>query len=95
MTHVIAEPCIGTCDTSCVEVCPSNSIHGPNDPEGAGAEVADLDSKEGKQLFINPDECIDCGVCATECPVEAIYPEDELPEKWESFKDKNAAFFGE
>jgi ferredoxin len=31
-------------------------------------------------LYIDPDECIDCGACVPECPVEAIYPEDELPE---------------
>ena len=31
-------------------------------------------------LYIDPDECIDCGACVPECPVEAIYPEDELPD---------------
>ena len=31
-------------------------------------------------LYIDPDECIDCGACVPECPVEAIYPEDEVPE---------------
>lgn len=41
-------------------------------------------------LAINPDECIDCGACVPECPVEAIYDEDELPEKWEKYKDINA-----
>jgi ferredoxin len=29
---------------------------------------------------INPDDCIDCGSCVAECPVEAIYPENEMPE---------------
>lgn len=33
-------------------------------------------------LVINPDECIDCALCEPECPVNAIYPEDELPEKF-------------
>jgi ferredoxin len=47
----------------------------------------------GDQFVINPDECIDCGACQPECPVEAIFPEDELPEKWAAFKDKNANFF--
>ena len=33
------------------------------------------------QLVIDPDECIDCSACVAECPVEAIYAEDELPEE--------------
>ena len=33
-----------------------------------------------EMLYIDPDECIDCGACVPECPVEAIYPEDELPD---------------
>ena len=36
-------------------------------------------------LVINPDECIDCGVCEPECPVNAIYSEDDLPEKFQPF----------
>ena len=39
MTYIIAEPCVGTCDTACVDVCPVDCIHGPFDKEGAGAEV--------------------------------------------------------
>ena len=35
-------------------------------------------------LVIDPEECIDCGACEPECPVEAIFPEDALPEKWRS-----------
>ena len=41
-------------------------------------------------LVIHPDECIDCGACVPECPVEAIFSEDELPEKWSEYKDLNA-----
>jgi NAD-dependent dihydropyrimidine dehydrogenase PreA subunit len=37
-----------------------------------------------EQMYINPEECIDCGACEPECPVEAIYPEDEVPEKWKN-----------
>ena len=43
-------------------------------------------------LVIDPEECIDCGACEPECPVEAIFPEDALPEKWEPFVRINAAF---
>jgi len=41
-------------------------------------------------LVIHPDECIDCGACLPECPVEAIFDEDELPEAWDEYKDLNA-----
>ena len=43
-------------------------------------------------LVIDPDECIDCTLCEPECPVEAIFPEDALPEKWEPFVKINYAF---
>ena len=43
-------------------------------------------------MVIDPEECIDCGACEPECPVEAIFPEDALPEKWEPFVKINYAF---
>jgi len=43
-------------------------------------------------LIIDPEECIDCGACEPECPVEAIFPEDALPEKWSPFVKINYAF---
>lgn len=36
-------------------------------------------------LVIHPDECIDCGLCEPECPVNAIYVEDDLPDKYKEF----------
>ena len=45
-----------------------------------------------RMLIIDPDECIDCGACEPECPVEAIYPEDALPDKWEPFVKINYAY---
>ncbi len=62
MTYVIAEPCIDVMDQSCVSVCPVDCIH--------------FDQGTDRMLFIDPDECIDCGACEPECPVNAIYPED-------------------
>jgi NAD-dependent dihydropyrimidine dehydrogenase PreA subunit len=51
---------------------------------------------EGERaLYIHPDECVDCGACEPVCPVEAIYYEDDLPEKWSVFQADNAAFFTE
>ncbi len=46
----------------------------------------------GRMLVIDPEECIDCGACEPECPVEAIYPEDALPAKWEKFTAINATW---
>ncbi|OAI48719.1 ferredoxin [Gammaproteobacteria bacterium SCGC AG-212-F23] len=40
-------------------------------------------------LAINPDECIDCALCETECPVDAIYSQDDLPEKYKAFLEIN------
>lgn len=45
----------------------------------------------GRMLVIDPDECIDCGACEPECPVEAINSEDALPNKWAEFTPINAA----
>ncbi len=84
MAMVICEPCIGVKDQACVEVCPVECIHPSKDEDG----FDDVD-----QLFINPDECIECGACQAECPVEAIYHEDEVPDEWQSFVEKNAKYF--
>ncbi|MRH77259.1 DUF3470 domain-containing protein [Spiribacter sp. C176] len=43
-----------------------------------------------RSLVIDPAVCIDCAVCVPECPVEAIYPEDELPADQEEFIEINA-----
>jgi ferredoxin len=45
-----------------------------------------------RMLVIDPEECIDCGACEPECPVEAIFPEDALPAKWQQFTRINAAY---
>jgi ferredoxin len=85
MPYVIAEPCSGCKDRACVTVCPTDCIH-----EGT-IEVA---GRVYDQLFIDAYECIDCGICAMQCPVDAIFPEDELPEKWREYAGINATFFG-
>lgn len=75
MTFVITQPCIGTTDQSCVEVCPVDCIH-----------------DVGQMLVVDPGECIDCGACESECPVEAIFVEDAVPEDQRPFIAINAAF---
>ncbi len=47
--------------------------------------------REGENfLVIDPEECIDCGACVPECPVEAIFEEDEVPNKWVEYIELNA-----
>jgi ferredoxin len=46
--------------------------------------------QDERQLYIDPQECIDCGACLPECPVEAIFPETEVPARWSSFVELNA-----
>ena len=71
MTYVIAEPCIDVLDVSCVSVCPVDCIH--------------YDEGIDRKLFIDPNECIDCGACEPECPVNAIFPEESLPPEWANY----------
>ncbi|MDA8346170.1 MAG: ferredoxin family protein [Thermaerobacter sp.] len=78
MAYVIAEPCIGVKDKSCVDVCPVDCIHGTDDDE---------------QLYINPDDCINCGACEAVCPVNAIFEEAMLPDAWLGYKEKNRAYY--
>jgi len=84
MAYVITQPCIGVKDGACVSVCPVDVIH----PTPQEAEYAAAD-----QLFINPTDCIDCGVCVDACPVNAIFAEQDVPAQWQSFIEKNAAHF--
>ncbi len=78
MAYVITSPCIGVKDASCVAVCPTDCIH---------------TTPEADQYYIDPDNCIDCGACIGECPVLAIFAEDEVPADQEHFIQINSAFF--
>ncbi|MGI9490410.1 MAG: ferredoxin [Geminicoccaceae bacterium] len=49
----------------------------------------------GRMYYIQPDECVNCGICVSVCPVEAIFDERVLPEKWQRFISINRDFFGE
>jgi ferredoxin len=55
-------------------------------------EVCPVDCfhEDKTMLVIDPEECIDCGACVPECPVEAIYEEDDVPEQWQSYIQLNA-----
>ena len=84
MAYVIAEPCIGTKDTACVDVCPVDCIHPRKD---------EPQHESAPQLYINPTECIDCGACVPVCPVTAIFALEDLPEKWQSFTPVNSEYY--
>jgi NAD-dependent dihydropyrimidine dehydrogenase PreA subunit len=84
MAYVIAEPCINTKDTACVDVCPVDCIHPRKDEPPYEKET---------MLFINPVECIDCGACVPVCPVTAIFALEDLPEKWTQFTAMNADWY--
>lgn len=84
MAHIIAEPCIGTKDSSCVDVCPVDCIHPAKTEAGFAA---------AEQLYIDPDVCIDCGLCVDECPVQAIYPQEDLPAEWHRYVQINADWY--
>ncbi|HET9852389.1 MAG TPA: ferredoxin family protein [Candidatus Limnocylindrales bacterium] len=79
MAYVIAEPCIDVLDLSCVSVCPVDCIH--------------YEEGVDRKLFIDPNECIDCGACEPECPVNAIFPEDQLPAEWANYTQIDATWF--
>ena len=81
MTYTITSPCIDVQDQACVEVCPVDCIH--------------FDEGEDKILYINPDECIDCGACEPACPVTAIFAEDDVPADQAAYKEINVLWFSD
>ncbi len=78
MTYVITERCIDVKDRSCVEVCPVDCIH---------------DTDDDRMLYIDPDECIDCGACVDPCPVDAIYAEEDVPAELQPYAAINRLYF--
>lgn len=85
MACVIAQPCIGVKDTACITVCPVDVIHPTKEEEGFAAV---------EQLYIEPTHCIDCGLCAQECPVNAIFSGYRYAGGVDQLhREKNAAYF--
>ena len=84
MAYVVTKPCIGTKDRSCVEVCPVDCFYNIkkkvyNDKYGKAKD------EDPGMLVIHPDECINCGACETECPVEAIFEDSGVPDDMKEF----------
>jgi ferredoxin len=69
VSYVITEKCLGERYATCVAVCPVDCMH-PGEYKG---EVF---------LIIDPEECIDCGACLPECPIEAIVETEEESPEW-------------
>src|SRR5690349_24096928 len=76
MTHVVTARCLDCRYTDCCVVCPVEAFHKLDDPA---------------MLVIDPGVCIDCMLCVPECPVQAIYADNELPAHYAEWKDMNAA----
>ncbi|MGE5488665.1 MAG: ferredoxin family protein [bacterium] len=83
MAYVIVDTC--TKDELCVEACPVDCIHPKKDEPGF---------EEVSQLFIDPDNCIDCGACVPVCPTNSIFAADEVPAENAAAVAANAAHFG-
>ena len=79
MTYIITDPCIDLLDISCVEVCPVDCIH--------------YEEGVDRKLYIDPDECIDCGACEPVCPVTAIFAEDDVPDDQKEYTELDAQWF--
>ncbi len=84
MAFIITDPCIGTKDSACVDVCPVDCIHPRKDePEFAATTM----------LYVHPEECIDCGACVPACPVTAIYDSPEsVPASQKELVEANAVY---
>jgi ferredoxin--NADP+ reductase len=67
-----------------VAVCPVDCIHPRKD---------EADFETAKMLYIEPDTCIDCGLCVDECPVKAIFTEDDTPTEWKQYVQINADYY--
>lgn len=82
MAHVVTDLC--TKCLSCTTVCPVTCIH-----PCAGEPGVDTTP----QVYVAPEECINCGACVGECPSTAIWAEEELPADKQQFTKINADYF--
>jgi NAD-dependent dihydropyrimidine dehydrogenase PreA subunit len=82
MAYVVTDAC--TKDFVCVAECTTAAI-APMESDAAAGSVP--------QVYINPDECIDCGNCAAVCAQNAIYSLDDLPAEKAHFAEANTAYF--
>ncbi len=81
MAWVITRLCRDCVDQACVDVCPVECIY---------TYTGDDKERFPNQLYIDPDECIDCGACEPECPWEAIFEDVSVPSVCEDDTALNA-----
>lgn len=86
MAYIITSLCVDCKDTACADVCPVECIY-----EYKGSDK----DKYPNQLYIHPDECIDCTNCEPACPWKAIYEEDETPDLFKLSIEKNRQIMDE
>ena len=80
MTFVVTQACINEKTKDCMDVCPVDCIYEESDA---------LD----RMVYINADECIDCGACESACPVSAIYEESAVPDELSEYIELNQRWF--
>ena len=107
MAHVIGEACLGEVYAACVDVCPVQCIYEiigdkliGKDEYGETENIQEPHSQVkflygDRMLYIHPDECTSCTACMPVCPVDAIYPEDDVPENLREYVDVNRFIFAE
>ena len=78
MTHIVTGRCVDCRYTDCCTVCPVDCF---------------FEIPEPAMLVIEPDTCIDCELCVPECPINAIWPESELPEVYQDWVQKNEELY--
>ena len=75
MPWVVTERCDGCRYTDCVSVCPTDCFYEITSPY--------------RMVVIDPDSCVDCSLCETNCPVHAIYRDTEVPEPYAAWVERN------
>ena len=90
MAYIVTLACLGTKDRSCVEVCPVDCFYNIKKKKYNDKYSKDAKDEDYGMLMIHPDECINCGACETECPVQAIYEDSGTPEELKEFIALNA-----
>jgi len=85
MAYIITKLCLDCKDIACTQVCPVDCIY---------EYTGDDESIPKNMLLIDPDECIDCNACVPECPWEAIFEEDLVPEIFKDDIELNAKIMG-